>query len=226
MTEAEWHDCTDPRKMLDALRDSGQLTERKARLFAVAVCRRIWPLLTDERARKAVEGAERFADGLADAEELAAAASDADAASAGTSLPEEAIWKVVRSALFLDAGSSAYYAAFVACCGDEGRPAERRFELLLEAVTAEQGAQCGLLRDIVGSPFRRLPPLDPTWLTSVVVSIARRAYDERDFAALPVLADALEDAGCGDEDVLRHCREQGQAHCRGCWLIDLILGKG
>jgi hypothetical protein len=224
MTEAEWNACTDPRKMLDALRDSGQLSERKARLFAVAVCRRIWPLLTDERGRRAVEVVERFADGLADAEELAGAASDADAASAGTSLPEVAIWHVVRSALFLDAGSSAYYAAFIACCGDKGRPAERRFELLLEAVTAEQGAQCGLLRDIVGGPFRPLPPLDPTWLTPAVMSIARRAYDERDFVALPVLADALEDAGCTDAEILNHLRGEGP-HVRGCWAIDLLLGK-
>jgi hypothetical protein len=67
--------------------------------------------------------------------------------------------------------------------------------------------------------------IDPAWLTPSVLSVARRAYDERDFAALPVLADALADAGCGNEDLLRHCRERGLAHCRGCWAVDLILGK-
>jgi hypothetical protein len=225
MTEAEWSACTEPLKMLEFLRASGSASERKLRLFAVAVCRRIWHLLTDERARKAVEVAERFADGLAPARELVAAVSAAEGVHPGTALAELAIWQAVRSVLSLDAGSAAHHAAFAACCADKGRPAERRFGPLRAAVSAEQAAQCGLLRDIVGGPFRPLPPLEPARFTPTVVSIARRAYHERDFAALPVLADALEDTGCTDEDVLRHCRLQAQAHCRGCWLIDLLLGK-
>jgi hypothetical protein len=224
MTEAEWNACTDPRKMLDALRDSGQLSERKARLFAVAVCRRIWPLLTDERARKAVEVAERFADGLAQEKELAAAVSAVEGAHAGTTLAENAIWHAVRSALSLDVESAAYQAAFAACCADKGRPAERRFGPLLAAMSAEQAAQCGLLRDILGRPFRPRPPLEPAWLTPTVASIARHVYAEQDFAALPVLADALEDAGCTNPEVLSHGRGPGP-HARGCWLIDLLLGR-
>jgi hypothetical protein len=90
----------------------------------------------------------------------------------------------------------------------------------------ERQAQAALLRDLFGPlPFREAR-LDPAWLAHSVLSIARRAYDERDFAALPVLADALADAGCDDEDLLRHCRDRGLAHCRGCWAVDLILGKG
>jgi hypothetical protein len=223
MTEVEWLNATDPRAMLQHLSEGGQLSERKARLFAVAVCRRIWPLLADERSRGAVEVAERFAEGQADAGELAAATAAVGGAIAGWGLAENAIWRAVRSALWLDAGSAAHEAGFAACCGDGGRPAERRFGPLYAAMSAEQAAQCGLLRDILGNPFRP-PRLEPAWLTPAAAAIARRAYDERDFAALPVLADALEDAGCTEVELLGHLRGAGP-HVRGCWAIDLLLGK-
>jgi hypothetical protein len=223
MTEVEWLSATDPRAMLQHLSEGGQPSERKARLFAVAVCRRIWPLLADERSRGAVEVAERFAEGQADARELAAATAAVEGAIAGWGLAENAIWRAARSALWLDAGSAAHEAAFAACCGDRGGPAERRFGPLYAAMSAEQAAQCGLLRDIVGNPFRP-PRLEPAFLTPAVAPIARRAYDERDFAALPVLADALEDAGCTEAELLGHLRSAGP-HVRGCWAIDLLLGK-
>jgi hypothetical protein len=82
MTEAEWLACTEPREMLEALQAGGLLPERKARLFAAACCRRIWPLLDEGPARRAVEVAERYADGRADEVELAGAVLDADAAPA------------------------------------------------------------------------------------------------------------------------------------------------
>ncbi len=224
MTEVEWNTCAVPWQMLAALQDSGGLPERQARLFAVAVCRHLGPLLSDAQALQAVEVAERLADGRADARELAAADATVAGAFTGTALAENALWHALRSALWLDAGEAAHEAAFAACCAEQGRPAERRFGSLLAAMTAEQAAQCGLLRDIVGNPFRPRPALTSAWLTPAVASIARRAYDERDFAALPVLADALEDAGCGDADLLGHLRDAGP-HVRGCWAIDLLLGK-
>jgi hypothetical protein len=84
--------------------------------------------------------------------------------------------------------------------------------------------QANLLRDIFGNFSQAKPAIDLAWLTPAVLSIARRAYDERDFAALPILADALEDAGCTDPDILNHCRQPGP-HVRGCWAVDLLLGK-
>jgi hypothetical protein len=79
-----------------------------------------------------------------------------------------------------------------------------------------------LLRDIVGNPFR--PVATGPWLTSVVVELARTIYAERNFDRMPELADVLEKAGCANADVLTHCHHSGE-HVRGCWVIDLLLGK-
>jgi hypothetical protein len=81
-----------------------------------------------------------------------------------------------------------------------------------------------IFRDIIGTHFQNLPFL-PVWRTSTVVALAQQMYDSRDFAAMPILADALQDAGCDSDSVLSHCRGDGP-HVRGCWVIDLILGKG
>ena len=226
MTRAEWEGSTYPQPMLQFLQSTGRLTERKARLFAVACCRRIWGLLTDVRSLQAVEVAERYADGRAEEGELAEAASDAEAAPGGTALPEVAVGQAVRSAIFLDAGSAAYHAAFGACCPDGGR----QFVPLLGAVGAEQGTQAGLLRDLCGNPFR-LVTLSLACLTPQVVALAQAAYDQRELPAgtleatrLAVLADALEEAGCTNADILNHCRVPG-VHVRGCWAVNLLLGK-
>jgi hypothetical protein len=82
-----------------------------------------------------------------------------------------------------------------------------------------------LLPCMVSPRFHRPVPLDLAWLTPAVVGIAQRIYEEGDFAALPVLADALEEAGCTDADILTHCRWGGE-HVRGCWVVDALLGKG
>jgi hypothetical protein len=82
---------------------------------------------------------------------------------------------------------------------------------------------CELLRCVFGNPFRPAV-LKAAWLTPGVVGLVRTIYDDRAFDLLPVLADALEDAGCDDDDVLAHCRGPG-THTRGCWPVDLLLGK-
>jgi hypothetical protein len=87
----------------------------------------------------------------------------------------------------------------------------------------EESNLVALLRHIVGNPFRPVTA-DPSWLTSIVVALAQAIYDERAFGRMPVLGDALEEAGCGDRDILDHCRQPGE-HVRGCWVVDLILGK-
>lgn len=86
-------------------------------------------------------------------------------------------------------------------------------------------ANIPLLHDIFGNPFRPVA-LDRTWLTSDVLALAGGIYAERAFDRMPILADALQDAGCTNDDVLTHCRDTQLAHVRGCWVVDLLLGKG
>jgi hypothetical protein len=80
------------------------------------------------------------------------------------------------------------------------------------------------LRCVIGDPVHSVTA-DLSWLTSTVVNLARQVYDSHDFSPMPILADALQDAGCDNPDVLEHCRGPGP-HVRGCWVVDLVLGKG
>jgi hypothetical protein len=91
------------------------------------------------------------------------------------------------------------------------------------AHTTERSAQADLVREIFGNPFRP-DGFSPAWRTDTVVVLARLIYESGDFGALPILADALQDAGCDDQELLAHCREPG-AHVRGCWVLDLALDK-
>jgi hypothetical protein len=90
-------------------------------------------------------------------------------------------------------------------------------------VAAEEREQAALLFDVFGNPFRPVT-VDPQWLTSTVVALARGIYADRAFDRLPILADALQDAGCDHPALLDHCRSGGP-HVRGCWVVDLLLGK-
>ncbi|WP_439631562.1 SHOCT domain-containing protein [Gemmata sp.] len=80
-----------------------------------------------------------------------------------------------------------------------------------------------VLTDLIGPG--PLPEFDPSWRTSTAVALAQGMYDSRDFGAMPILADALQDAGCGDAVIVRHCQDTGQLHVRGCWVVDLVLGR-
>jgi hypothetical protein len=91
------------------------------------------------------------------------------------------------------------------------------------APTIEAAEQVRLLGCILG-PLHRVRAADPAWLTSTVVALARQMYESGDFSGMPILADALQDAGCEDAPILSHCRGPGP-HARGCWVVDLVLGK-
>jgi hypothetical protein len=233
MTEAEWLACTDPTPMLELLR--GNVGDRKLRLFACACCRRLGHLLTDERSRRALDIAERYADRLASAGELRAAESEGYLA-VGEALPDFPgdVSDPVQAASLAryQAAGSVYYSA----CDNSWLGARMTCQEAARASSAcawptgqktEQPAQCLLLRCLFGNPFRPSPPLPSAvlgWNDGTVVKIAQGIYEERASDRLPILHDALLDAGCDNEDILAHCRSDGP-HVRGCWVIDIILGK-
>lgn len=234
MTEAEWNDCSDPLAMLDFLRRPA--SDRKLRLFACACCRRVWSLLTNEGSRQAIRVAEDFADGRAAADALDEAEAEA----------EDVYQQINLDRGESEAGSSpetAAYAAWLASSSYWRDPHETHAYLpddAKEAASAvvdslgenpgrlpsERRHQADLLRCIVGNPFRPVE-LDTAWLAysdAAVVKIATVVYEERAWDRIPILADALEDAGCANTDILEHCRGPGP-HVRGCWVVDLLLGK-
>jgi hypothetical protein len=187
----------------------GKASERKLRLFAVACCRRVWRLMTDEPSRRAVEVAERYADDLAG--EVDRIFSSKTAWAAWTTPAGAAAREAVEGDAWASASGASRYASWAV----GGVPRAR-----------ELHAQAELARDIFGNIFRPVTifPFWFAWHGGLLASIAQRMYDSRDFADMPVLADALEEAGCTDADILGHCRSGGE-HVRGCWVIDLLLGK-
>jgi hypothetical protein len=228
MTEAEWLACPDPEAMLRFL--EGRVSDRKLRLFACACCRRIWHLLTDPSSRRAVEVSERYADGevgprdLAEALALAAPTRATAAYWAASRNPAKTVWEACSAASEL-AADAATREAHAAAAADQ---AAWNSVLAAEnsARAAEAREQANLLREVVGNPARQ-PSVAPSlraWHGGTVPRLGRALYDERRFGDLPVLADALEEAGCTDPDILQHCRQPG-GHVRGCWVVDLVLDR-
>ena len=228
MNEVEWHSCTEVQAMLTSLRDSGNLTERKVRLFAVACCRSIWDLMTDERSRNAVEVAEQFADREKDASQLSTAHAAAwpvvTSASRPTYCPGQA-------ALCAAAPSPVLMVTYYANAAAALTQAQRRSVAWDNRMAAGYAANCDTLRDLFSLlPFRRPATVD-AWLTPPVVALAQSAYDDRFLPSghlnpshLAELAAALEAAGCGDADLLGHLRDPGP-HVRACWAVDAVLGR-
>jgi hypothetical protein len=204
--EATWLGCADAREML---RDPPRrLSGRKLRLFACACARRAWELLGGW-GRRAVETGEAYTDGLATREELEQARRDVWNAilARGRVAPEDGLAAGCTAPSDDDAALGATW------YGDQ-------------LPVPGGGAAAALLRCIVGNPFR---PADanPAWLSwagGFVAEWAQAIYEERSFAELPALADALADAGCTDAAILEHCRGPGP-HARGCFVVDLLTGR-
>jgi hypothetical protein len=201
--------------------DRNRLPERKSRLFGAACCRRLWSLLVDLRSQRAVEVVERYADAAATADELDAAYEEAfDVETKYAEHPDRS------SDVGLEAFGRAANAAAGACHPDELAEGVAR-EALTAAdaavIKGENVAFAELVRDIFGNPFRPVV-VDTAWLTANVVALARGIYDDRAFDRMPILADALQDAGCDSDEILNHCRQPGE-HVRGCWVVDAVLNK-
>jgi hypothetical protein len=216
MTEADWLACTDPQPMLEFLRDKA--SDRKLRLFAVACFRMVGNLVTDPLCHRGVAVAERFADQLEIEMELSKvnaflwgmlnASSDnairnaAGAAAATTTIP-------VRADLAASRPAHMRYSALV---GDEVY--QQTWHQIRDAAWSESAA---LLRHFIGNPFRPYPS-PPSWPSSVI-ELAQALYDRQPchFA----LHDALLESG--HSELAEHFKEPD--HPKGCWAVDLILGK-
>jgi hypothetical protein len=226
MDETTWLTGHDPQAMLWFL--GAKASPRKLRLFAVAAARHVeerrW--LFDQRGFAAVAVAERFADGLATEHELETARGLAQGRL--VLWPERAHRPGVREA----AGTSARDAALTLCElaleVSGSKPGVLAFDHSALAARRLAAAEvlCRQLRDLFGNPFHPAA-VDPLWAVRhdhAAAGLATAIYEQRAFAELPILADALEDAGCSDPVVLDHCRRPG-LHVRGCWLLDRLLGK-
>ncbi len=242
MTEQEWLECTDPREMLLSLR--GKVSDRKLRLIAAGCCRRVWHLLVHLYSREAVMVAERFAEGGASARELESAclhASHVTPDPAYEAAPPYSIVPAIdharRAAIFasaspindnflMTANAARFAASAAASPGWEAHRADWR-EVMSARQAAEHRTQADLLREVFGVlPFHpvTITPTVLAWNDDMVPRVAQAIFERRAFDRMPILGDALEEAGCANTDIRAHCREQG-AHAPGCWVLDLTLCK-
>jgi hypothetical protein len=250
VTEAEWLACADPVPMLECVSRRGA-GERKFRLFSAACARRLWSLMSGDQVRRLVLDAERFADGRLSQTERRLREEEfrrtfppwvtpahpltvsyfADMAAHYTicAFREDTTPLNRHGAMYVSQWAAAalvyretgdWQALVTASAHPTGR--------------AENRIHSRLLRCLFGNSFRPSPPFPPAvlaWNDGTVHRLAQAIYEDRQMPAgtldpgrLGILADALLDAGCEDESLVQHCRSPGP-HVRGCWAVDLLLGK-
>jgi hypothetical protein len=215
MTEAEWLAATDPSPMLEFLR--GKASDRKLRLVACALARRVAHLTEVEEYARGLDAAEFTADG-GEPTEMRDCRRVLNDRQTAWFMSEDR--RRESTVLFLGHAAMSHKAfrditKLLSWVRTSGRD---------DALRGELADSHGVVLDIFGNPFRPVTH-DPFWLTSTVLQLAEGIYADRAFDRLPILADALQDAGCEDADLLEHCRGPGP-HVRGCWVVDLVLGKG
>ena len=224
MTEAEWLACENIQALLA---DCKGCSLRKYRLFACGCCRVVWEHLGQE-ARAAVEITEQFAEGRASKEEVRLAGV---AALAETARDLDEWYRPIPAAVTARTAAGWHPAVAVAA---PKATASYRFAWVAKYAEdlAERAAGLGkqvhlqeiaLVRCVFGNPLTT-PRFELGWRTRTVRLLAAGIYADRAFDRMPVLADALEEAGCDHADILAHCRGDGP-HVRGCWVVDLVLGE-
>lgn len=222
MNEAKWLACDDPLEMFSQVVSPMKNSRRKLDLFCLACVRLVWHLLDHPALRLPFEWlefhpGERFRHSGCPISDLFQG-------------PARVLydWRyrhglnINTFAIHIahDLWADFYEYAF----DNLGKKSDYDLSVLREDPSIFLPA---VMREIFGNPFRPTPTIDPAWRAwhdATIVKLTQQMYDSRDFAAMPVLADALEEAGCTTSDILDHCRGPGQ-HVRGCWVVDLILGK-
>jgi len=224
MTEIDWLVSKDLEQLLLFLQFGGgghRATSRKLRLFMCGCCRRIWNFIPNKYCRKAVEVAERYADGLV-----------CDKILEDSWYTAFCSCESLESPVDYYAGNCAAHTAFDGPRSVSNVPryacsaiSEITKDGNNEAIQTEREAQLILIHDVFGNPFHPLPFINLSWLAwngGIIPRLAQVIYDNRRFSDMPVLADALEEAGCTNAAILDHCRGETE-HVRGCWVIDQLL---
>ena len=215
MTEAEWAVCTAPHKMLAAI--VPKTRQRKMRLFACACVRRLWRQWEPRSwSVRAVETAERFADGEAKRAGIAGGGGRGGELVATGRRPRRSGGGLVCG---LAAGGCAW--GHVRVLDGSGRANMPRPP---DSPPPSSATSCAKSSAARGTSSRRPTAAWLKWNDGTVRKMARSIYDGRDYDCLPLLADALEEAGCTDAAILAHCRGPGE-HVRGCWCLDLLIGR-
>jgi hypothetical protein len=225
MTEAEWLAATEPSPMLKFL--EGKASNRKLRLFVVALARIFWEQVPEGEMRDAVNQSELYADNPASTEQIDDYRHRFYRYLIRGITPEPS----EQYKWHHNTPGIRHVFSFVSMTVRDDSmlqyilttPQPLRDRRQENSITPYFHLLPPHIRDIFGNPFRPLT-INPSWLTSTVLALASGIYSEKAFDRMPQLADALQDAGCDNEDILNHCRQPGQ-HCRGCWVVDLILDK-
>jgi hypothetical protein len=227
MTEYEWLTCNDLDRMLKHLR--GRISERKLRLFTAACIPLLTPYLDRKRCERVLRVLERYAEGMDCAEELDAVRQEAEHGRLvgqvyGTICVEQSVWATTQTSPFGTAWTTSRGVAHALGILQRDRDGAPYWDAKRHA----EGGVAAILQDVFGPLLFRPVTVSPTtlvWSGGTVTRLGEAIYVDKRFKDLPVLADALEDAGCADADILGHLRGPGP-HVRGCWALDLILGRG
>jgi hypothetical protein len=228
MTEAEWLAATDPAPMMKFLR--GRLSDRQSRLLMVRFVHELLAWHHDAATRAVTSILDRYAEGCFAEKELHDALrpfatscqvladegypwSVQDARPLHAHVESAAVWLIRR---FLPPETTVSNLSDLSVLRLSPKDAD-----MLDYF---QWLVCKMLRDVVGIAAFRPITFEAAWRKPTVVATAESIYAERAFDRMPILADALQDAGCENDDVLAHCRGDG-SHVRGCWVVDLLLGK-
>jgi hypothetical protein len=207
MTETEWLACADPGRLFESLR--GHASARKLRLLTCATAREVGGDKFGPPCEDTITFAEQYADGMWSERERA-----------------DIQWAAAAYCFKLGSSTHADY-LFAALAAFTTGETAGEIEIHIASAAAAGGAmrpvRPGTIREVFGNPFRPVT-FAPAWRTATVTGLARQMYESRDFGAMPILADALQDAGCDSEDILSHAWGDGP-HVRGCWVVDLVLGK-
>ncbi len=220
MTEAEWMVSEDPRLMIATL--ANQSGVRKWRVFAIEAIARV---LANDFYYPQLEDIVQF--GAAIAEDFQAAPWSQEQQIRAEL--DEALWEMCETLNRLAEAVQVTIEPHFLTFGHGLRVVEAITAAYQVGVVGSNGDeqfahQAHLLREIFGNPFA-YPFFKPKWRTTDVMLLAQGIYDAKAFDRMPILADALQDAGCDSDDILNHGRDTALAHVRGCWVVDAVLGK-